>query len=193
MVKKNIKTKKLLKKKYNRRTKKVGGAQAMKLKDLTLGIQLGQQAKQLRKQKYNSISVKIKFIITSMIPYDEKLNERSLLSHFSPSSYSLKYKSGAVFSVKLYGDMSFIYDETETYDVFNFLLIRYIGFNNVNVKRNNVIIRINNIKYFSFISRFINSLLCEGFIVKENPSELLEDPETGIIAVRKEIYFGKKN
>ena len=128
-----------------------------------------------------------------MIPYDEKLDERALLSRFSPSSYSLKYKTGGVFSVQLYGDMSFIYDETETYDVFNFLLIRYIGFNNKNVKRNNVIIKINNIKYFSFISRFVNALLCENFIVKENPAELLEDPKTGVIAVRKELYFGKKN
>lgn len=87
-------------------------------------------AKYLKKQKYNSISVRVKFIIDSMIPYNEELDRNKLLSEFSPNTYKLTYKTGDVFSVNLYGDLFFIYYETNTYDIFNFLLLRYTGFNN---------------------------------------------------------------
>jgi hypothetical protein len=190
-----IKTKKLLKdRNFHKKTKKIkknlkGGTP--RIKDLTKGLENQENAKFLKKQKYNSISVRVKFIISNMIPYNEDLDRSGLLSEFSPSSYNLTYKTGDVFSVKLYGDLFFIYDETTTYDIFNFLLLRYTGFT-TRIKRNNAIIHINNIEYYLFINRVINGLLGEGFIVREQPSEIFLNSDTGLQEVRKEIYFSQQ-
>lgn len=184
-----IKTKKKLKYKIRKKSIKGGSTQEYQptVQNLTRGIEHGRNAKFLRKARVNTISVKIKFIITDMIPYGKKLNKNSLYSSFSPDSYSLTYvETGEEFKLKLYGDLNFVYDETTTYDVFNFLLFRYLGFESSYIKRNNVILEVNNIKYYAVLSRIINALLCEDLIVREQEAQILSDG-----TVRKEIYFSQ--
>ena len=109
-----IKTKKKLKYKIRKKSIKGGSTQEYQptVQNLTRGIEHGRNAKFLRKARVNTVSVKIKFIITDMIPYGKKLNKNSLYSSFSPDSYSLTYvDTGEEFKLKLYGDLNFIYDD----------------------------------------------------------------------------------